>query len=247
MPVSFVAAGENTYKADVVIDRFLDEDYFGQGICHWSIVGITVELHHSKVMFSPALYNDDLLAGKKVTRFFSLRSYGHAENERIDIGAMDANAFGNPYATFSISMQAERAASNASPSMGAAGFQGDWVYQQTCGWRHAAGVSLKVRDGKATGNWSDGSGRGIGEQGSLQGDIRDGKLYAHFCTDSPEQMASDVGCTNFDTTQADYFVLRGDQLDWYQPWGKKNVKYLTLHRKIAGKRTPTDNRCEGEQ
>lgn len=133
-----------------------------------------------------------------------------------------------------------------SPAMAAAGFQGDWAYHQTCGWRHAAGVSLKVRDGKVTGNWSDGSARGIGEQGSLQGDIRDGKLYVHFCTDSPEQMASDVGCTNFDTTQTDYFVLRGDQLDWYRQ-SDDNAKYLTLHRKIAGKKTPTDNHCEGEQ
>uniref|UniRef100_UPI0039EFBE25 hypothetical protein n=1 Tax=Bordetella sputigena TaxID=1416810 RepID=UPI0039EFBE25 len=112
VPVAFIPAGDNAYKADVVLDRFLDEDYFGQGVCRWSIVGITVELHHSKVMFSPALYDEDFLAGKKVTRFFSVRSYGHAENARIDIGATNASAFDNPDATFSISMQADRAVPN---------------------------------------------------------------------------------------------------------------------------------------
>lgn len=112
VPMVFSPAGDNAYKSDLFLDRFLDEDYFGLGVCRWSVVGMTVEFHHSKVTFSPALYDEDLLAGNKVTRFFSTRSYGHAENGRIDIGATSASAFDNPDATFSISMQADRAAPN---------------------------------------------------------------------------------------------------------------------------------------
>jgi hypothetical protein len=135
----------------------------------------------------------------------------------------------------------------ASPAMAQSGLQGDWVYQQTCGWRHAANANLKVQGDKATGTWSDGSGRGIGESGSLQGEVRDGKLYAHFCTDDPQAADPDAQCTNFDVSHTDYYVLRGDQLDWYQQSGKQYGKYLTLHRKIPGKKTPTDDHCEGEQ
>jgi hypothetical protein len=135
----------------------------------------------------------------------------------------------------------------AVPALAQSGFQGDWVYQQTCGWRHAANANLKVQDDKATGTWSDGSGRGIGEAGALQGEIRDGKLVAHFCTNDPQADDPDAACSNFNMSQADYYVLRGDQLDWYQQSGKDYQKYLTLHRKIAGKKTPTDDHCEDGQ
>lgn len=133
----------------------------------------------------------------------------------------------------------------AAPAVAQPGMQGDWVYQQTCGWRHAAGVRLTVQGDKVSGTWSDGSGRGIGEAGSLQGEIRNGKLYAHFCT--ADESASEPLCTDFDPSYTEYYVLRGNQLDWYRGDGKKYRKYLTLHRKIPGKKIPTDDHCDDDQ
>jgi hypothetical protein len=133
----------------------------------------------------------------------------------------------------------------AAPAWAQPGLQGDWEYQQSCGWRHAAGTHLVVQGDKVSGTWSDGSGRGIGESGSLQGEVRNGKLYVHFCT--ADESDPDAPCTNFDTSNTDYYVLRGDQLDWYRQGDGDGRKYLTLHRRIAGKKIPTDDHCDDEQ
>jgi hypothetical protein len=135
------------------------------------------------------------------------------------------------------------------PILAQTSFQGDWLYEQTCGWEQATNLTLNQQGAVVKGTWADGSARGHGDTGTLEGTVKDGKLWVSFCTD--DEAGSDKPCTTFDTQDQDYYTLRGNDLTWYRQFGKNaNVtyeKYVTLHRQIKGKKTITDDRCPDEQ
>lgn len=106
VPVSFAPAADGSYHAEVLTDRFRDEDYYGKGVCHWALVAVTADLRHEQVDFSPAIHLADIVAGHDVVKHFSNKSYANAGNARIDIGADGASAFNEPQATFRIRLQA---------------------------------------------------------------------------------------------------------------------------------------------
>lgn len=106
LPVVFERVAEGVYKGVVYVDQIQDEDYFGLGVCHWSIVGASIDLHHDQVNFSPAIYLDDILSGTNFVRFFSLKSYENAGHARTDIGAPSKSAYDEPDRTFSITLKA---------------------------------------------------------------------------------------------------------------------------------------------
>lgn len=106
VPVSFEPAAGGGYRAEILLDRFRDEDYYGKGICHWALVGVTADLHHGQVDFSPAIYLADIVAERDVVKHFSNKSYANADHARIDIGADSASAFNDTQATFHIRLHA---------------------------------------------------------------------------------------------------------------------------------------------
>ncbi|KAF1003517.1 MAG: hypothetical protein GAK28_04653 [Luteibacter sp.] len=106
LPVEFRKTGDNEYRGEIFMDRIQDEDYFGQGVCHWAVVGATADFHHGQVNFSPAIYKDDILGKHEVVKYFSRKSYQRSDDERIDTGANDTHAFNDPQATFSIRLHA---------------------------------------------------------------------------------------------------------------------------------------------
>lgn len=109
LAIEFKHAGGNVYKAVVFADLLQDEDYFGLGLCHWSLVGAGADFVAGSVEFSPSIYKEDILASKQVTRFFARKVYGeNASDVRIDIGRDSRDAFKNPNDTFSISVKAEK-------------------------------------------------------------------------------------------------------------------------------------------
>lgn len=106
LPVAFERVGPDTYKGVVYIDQIQDEDYFGLGMCHWSIVATAPDFIHGKVNFSPAIYRKDILAGNEVVKYFSFKSYENADDSRTDGGSPDKSAFNDPSRTFSITLKA---------------------------------------------------------------------------------------------------------------------------------------------
>ena len=106
VPISFEPAADGGYRAEILLDRFRDEDYYGQGVCHWALVAVITDLHHGQVDFSPAIPLADIVAGRDVVKHFSNTSYADAGNTRIDIGADSAGVFNDPRATFRIRLQA---------------------------------------------------------------------------------------------------------------------------------------------
>ncbi len=138
------------------------------------------------------------------------------------------------------------------PVMAQSSFQGDWLYQQTCGWKHSANLHLTQQGNQVKGHWGDGTARGHGEGGSLEGTLTGGTLLVHFCVDDPEDGSAATKCPQFNQTITDHFVLHKNDLIWYQQIGKANDhpthdKYLMLHRVISGKKTPVDNDCPDDE
>lgn len=106
VPVQFQPQADGAFRADVVPDWFRDEDYFGQGICHWALVGVVADFHHGLVDFSPAIGLADAASPRTIVKYFSNTSYRNADHARIDIGADRPAAFNNPQDTFTIQLRA---------------------------------------------------------------------------------------------------------------------------------------------
>lgn len=106
LPLVFERVSDNTFKSFVYVDQIQDEDYFGLGVCHWSVVGASVDFHHGGVNFSPAIYHDDIVGQNSVVRYFSERSYERTSRSRIDIGSPSKSDFNDPSAVFSITLKA---------------------------------------------------------------------------------------------------------------------------------------------
>jgi hypothetical protein len=70
--VTFVRADEHTYKATVTMDPYIDADYFGMGMCHWTLLVVVAEMKTNGNPFDVALQmeNDDITAQKSVDLYF---------------------------------------------------------------------------------------------------------------------------------------------------------------------------------
>ena len=122
----------------------------------------------------------------------------------------------------------------------AAAFAGRWAYAQSCGWQHSAHLEFRATADGIRGAWSDGTRVG-GENGELQGRLRDGKLFVRFCREA-DGKAPGI-CPNFDI-ETSYVVRNDGQLVWYREYGADGYRpYLTLHPAVAGADVPTDDDC----
>lgn len=108
VPITLKAAGGNVYKGEMYADLLQDEDYFGKGVCHWSVVAASANLWVKQVDFSAPLFRDDLLKGTPVTRYYSNRSYATTQLDRVDTGEADRAQYQDEAgATFSVTVHAE--------------------------------------------------------------------------------------------------------------------------------------------
>jgi hypothetical protein len=73
--ITLTRVGNNIYKGAVYGDYFQDEDYFGLGMCHWSLAAVGTHLNINKTAFITTIFRDDLFAQKSVTRYFSREIY----------------------------------------------------------------------------------------------------------------------------------------------------------------------------
>jgi hypothetical protein len=108
VPTVLTHLSGNMYKGEIYADLFQDEDYYGKGVCHWSVVAASANLYVKQVDFNAPLFHDDLLKGKPVTRYYSKRSYATTQLERVDTGESDPTQYQDEAnTTFSITIQAE--------------------------------------------------------------------------------------------------------------------------------------------
>ncbi|SFS16813.1 hypothetical protein SAMN05216570_3388 [Dyella sp. OK004] len=92
-PIDFKRVSDNVYTGTVYADYFLDEDYFGEGMCHWSLMSATARLKVMNRTFAPYLLPDELFSQKPVTAYFTRDEYLHNNVGYSSTGERDRSVF----------------------------------------------------------------------------------------------------------------------------------------------------------
>lgn len=83
--IAFNKVAENVYTGTVYGDYFQDENYYGLGVCHWSLTGVVTELKINKVTLDPYLSPEQLFSQRSVTSYFVRRSYLDSKNAAVEL------------------------------------------------------------------------------------------------------------------------------------------------------------------
>jgi hypothetical protein len=75
VPIALARVSDNLYKGVIYADLMQDEDYYGLGVCHWSVVAASADLKIKNTALSPAIFHDDILAQKSAATYFVNADY----------------------------------------------------------------------------------------------------------------------------------------------------------------------------
>ncbi|HIE0125478.1 hypothetical protein [Stenotrophomonas maltophilia] len=82
-PVTLRKIGENEYRGTFYIDRMQDEDYYGRGVCHWSLTGVGAMLRatngEADTRFLTFVDKKRMDAGSQLTRYYPRADYPRIE------------------------------------------------------------------------------------------------------------------------------------------------------------------------
>lgn len=113
IPISFTRVSDNLYKGEIYTDLMQDENYYGLGVCHWSLVAVSADLKIKTAALSPAIFHDDIVAQKSVATYFVNSDYfesGSTNGEERVVPGNTNRAFYLPTSRtdlFSISLAAK--------------------------------------------------------------------------------------------------------------------------------------------
>jgi len=75
VPIALTRLSDKVYKGEIYVDLLADEDYFGLGLCRWSMPFADFGLRIGNLLFGHSIALNDILEGKSDTRYFNHRSY----------------------------------------------------------------------------------------------------------------------------------------------------------------------------
>ncbi|MCF3475316.1 MULTISPECIES: hypothetical protein [Gammaproteobacteria] len=82
-PVTLHKVGEHEYRGTFYLDRMLDEDYYGRGVCHWSLTGVGAMLRATNgkadTRFLTFIDKKRMDAGSQLTRYYPRADYPRIE------------------------------------------------------------------------------------------------------------------------------------------------------------------------
>jgi hypothetical protein len=106
LPIDVARKANGTYEAKLALDQIVDQDYFGQGTCHWKMTVAQIIFVSGPVSFQSYLSYEDILKSRATDRFFSDRSYAARGSGRSDSGSMHREDFkGEAAQTFSVRLE----------------------------------------------------------------------------------------------------------------------------------------------
>lgn len=83
-PVQLKKVSDNEYRGTVYLDRMLDEDYYGRGVCQWKFSGAGAMLKatgaEGETRFTSFIEADQFVAGTPLTRHYPDRDYPRVES-----------------------------------------------------------------------------------------------------------------------------------------------------------------------
>lgn len=86
IPITFKRITDREYRATIYLDRWLDEDYFGLGVCRWSLVSMTTFLKANEAKFVTGVFVDSIISQASHVEYFTASQYrndGPIKQERI--------------------------------------------------------------------------------------------------------------------------------------------------------------------
>ncbi len=89
IPITFSRVSDKLYRGVIYTDLMKDEDYYGMGVCHWSVVAASADLKVKSAALSPAIFHDDIVAQKSDPTYFVNSDYldaGAGGNARVASG-----------------------------------------------------------------------------------------------------------------------------------------------------------------
>ena len=94
----FKKLDEATYLATVYLDAMLDEDYYGDGICHWELLEVAAGLEATgadgETGFGPDISPESIVAKESVTKYFWKGGYPRSGvSNYADFGLSDAQKY----------------------------------------------------------------------------------------------------------------------------------------------------------
>ncbi len=95
--------GDGVYTGVVYADLMMDEDYTGNGVCHWEMTSIVVQMKatgaEGDTLFTPAIPGRKLAPGSAEKVYFNKIAYPRLESSRLDqpvsTGQSDRSRFGD--------------------------------------------------------------------------------------------------------------------------------------------------------
>ena len=87
--VGLTQVGENKYRGIYYTDLLVDEDYYGLGVCHWSMIAARVSLSagvtEGETRFFENIFFDDLVAKDQVRVHFWKGRYPKGQIESMNV------------------------------------------------------------------------------------------------------------------------------------------------------------------
>lgn len=84
-PVTLRRVSDTEYHGTVYLDRMLDEDYYGRGVCQWEFSGASAMLKASgapgETRFLSFIDKNAFVQGQSATRYYTNRSYPRGRME----------------------------------------------------------------------------------------------------------------------------------------------------------------------
>lgn len=113
VPMALSRVSDKVYKGELYVDLLVDEDYFGLGLCRWSMPFANFSLRIGNLAFGHSIALNDILANRSATRYFSTLSYRESaplkDGERpwVNSGNAQRSDFKEPKSTFSMTLTAK--------------------------------------------------------------------------------------------------------------------------------------------
>jgi hypothetical protein len=111
VPVKYERVGDGVYRATVVADALVDEDYYGLGECHWTLVATNFIANAGRVSFTSRLNGKELPHKARKTSFYSVRFYEGRdtfESDMLASGEPSPERFGPDIQLFEMVMVSTR-------------------------------------------------------------------------------------------------------------------------------------------
>lgn len=113
VPIALTRVSDKVYKGELYVDLLRDEDYFGLGLCRWSMPFADFGLRVGNLVFGHSIPLADILANQSATRYFSTLSYREStplkggERPWVNDGNPQRSDFKEPKSTFSMTLTAK--------------------------------------------------------------------------------------------------------------------------------------------